>query len=132
VTAICVGCTKCSVGSARSTRPEKQSQMRVMSYTPVETVRKATAKYFLRIPRSLRFDRAIRTMVILTNFFFQFLSTTRPITLPERNSSIHFWTSLIGSSLIGAGLTLPERASAINSCASARVPTMKPSMVIRL
>jgi MFS family permease len=62
----------------------------------------------------------------------QFLSTIRPTTLPERSSSIHFWTSPIGSSLIGVALILPERASAISSCASARVPTMKPSMVIRL
>ena len=62
----------------------------------------------------------------------QFFSTMRPTTLPARNSSIHFWTSPIGSSRIGVGLILPARASAISSCASASVPTMKPSMVRRL
>ena len=62
----------------------------------------------------------------------QFLNTMRPTTFPARSSSIHFWTSPIGSSLMGVGLILPERASAISSFASARVPTMKPSMVIRL
>ena len=62
----------------------------------------------------------------------QFFSTIRPTTLPARNSSIHFWTSAIGSSFIGVGLILPARASAINSLASASVPTIKPSMVMRL
>lgn len=62
----------------------------------------------------------------------QFFSTMRPTTLPARNSSIHFWTSPIGSSRIGVGLILPARASAISSLASASVPTMKPSMVMRL
>lgn len=62
----------------------------------------------------------------------QFLSTMRPTTLPARNSSIHFWTSPIGSSRIGVGLILPARASAISSWASASVPTMKPSTVMRL
>ena len=37
----------------------------------------------------------------------QFFSTMRPTTFPARNSSIHFWTSAIGSSFIGVGLTLP-------------------------
>jgi len=62
----------------------------------------------------------------------QFFSTMRPTTLPARSSSIHFWTSPIGSSRIGVGLILPARASAISSWASASVPTMKPSMVMRL
>ena len=62
----------------------------------------------------------------------QFFSTMRPTTFPARSSSIHFWTSAIGSSFIGVGLILPARASAINSLASASVPTMKPSMVMRL
>ena len=62
----------------------------------------------------------------------QFFRTIRPTTLPARNSSIHFWTSAIGSSFIGVGLILPARASAINSLPSARVPTIKPSMVMRL
>ena len=62
----------------------------------------------------------------------QFFSTIRPTTLPARSSSIHFWTSAIGSSFIGVGLILPARASAISSFASASVPTMKPSTVMRL
>jgi len=62
----------------------------------------------------------------------QFFSTMRPTTLPARSSSIHFWTSPMGSSRIGVGLILPARASAINSWASASVPTMKPSTVKRL
>ncbi len=45
----------------------------------------------------------------------QFFSTTRPTTFPARNASIHFCTSGIGSSLIGVGLILPARASAISS-----------------
>lgn len=62
----------------------------------------------------------------------EFESTTRPTTWPARRASIHFWASAIGSSRIGGGLILPARASAISSWPSASVPTMNPSMVMRL
>lgn len=62
----------------------------------------------------------------------QFLNMTRPTTLPARSCSSHFWASSIGASLMTVGVILPDRASAISSFASASVPTMKPSMVMRL
>lgn len=92
----------------------------------------ATDRHALPTQRSRRRSVRRARLASCSPRFRQFFSTMRPTTLPARSSSIHFWTSPIGSSRIGVGLILPARASAISSWASASVPTMKPSMVMRL